>query len=193
MMNKYEIRTQKKKDAIIKAALSLFREKGYTKVSINEIALQSGISTVSIYNYFKNKEGLVTECTNILMKDNLEMINNLLNEKINFREKMKRVVTMCSTAPQELLGEFFTQEALEDKVLLNLYGENIDVMRKNILIDIIELGKEEGDISSSISTSTILDFIGAIANVPVSSKTDQDYSEKSFELYQLLLFGLLGK
>lgn len=84
-MNKYEIRTQKKKDAIISAAISLFREKGYTNVSINEIAASSGISTVSIYNYFNNKEGLVTECANILMQDSIQSARKLLEEKIDFK------------------------------------------------------------------------------------------------------------
>jgi len=192
-MNKYEIRTQKKKAAIINASLTLFKEKGYTNVSINEIAFLSGISTVSIYNYFNSKEGLVTECTNILMKDSIQMIRELLEKKIDFKEKLLQVVSMCFDTHQQLLGENFSPEALNDKVLVNLYSENVNKIRTMILMEFIELGKEEGAIDPSISTQTLMEYINAITEIQLSWEASSNYREKGLELYQLVLYGLIGR
>ncbi|MDF2858413.1 MAG: TetR family transcriptional regulator [Neobacillus sp.] len=192
-MNKYEIRTQIKKDAIINASLILFKEKGYTNVSINEIASFSGISTVSIYNYFNNKEGLVTECTNILMKDMIEMTRELLGKKIGFKEKLLQVVSICSDAHQQLLGQYFSPEALNDKVLVNLYNENVNKIRTNILKEFIESGKEEGAIEASIPTPTIMEYINAITEIKLSWEETSNFKEKGLELFHLILYGLIGR
>ena len=192
-VNKYEIRTQKKKDAIISAALTLFKEKGYTNVSINEIASISGISTVSIYNYFNNKEGLITECTNILMKDSMQMVRDLLDKKMDFKEKLLQAVSMCFDTHKQLLGEYFSPEALNDKVLVSLYGENVNKIRMDILMELIKLGKEDGAIEASISTQTIVEYINSITEMKLSWEETSNHREKGMELFHLLLYGLIGR
>jgi AcrR family transcriptional regulator len=192
-MNKYEIRTQKKKDAIINAALTLFKEKGYTNVSINEIASLSGISTVSIYNYFNNKEGLITVSIKVLMEKSIQMTIDLLEEKISFKDKFLKAVTICSNTYEQLLGGYFSPEALDDKVLVNLCHENINKIRTDILMKFIELGKKEGAIDSSISTQTLIDYINALTNIQLSWDTTSNFKEKGLELFHLVLYGLIGR
>ncbi|MDO5377195.1 MAG: helix-turn-helix domain-containing protein [Clostridia bacterium] len=51
---------------ITKAAMQLFREKGFDATSIREIASTSNVSLGMINHYFGNKEFLGTQCLNIL-------------------------------------------------------------------------------------------------------------------------------
>ena len=51
-MNQYQKTTEKKKQAIIQAALRLFKEKGFKETSIKSIAEVAEVSPVSIYNLF---------------------------------------------------------------------------------------------------------------------------------------------
>lgn len=191
-MNKYEIRTQKKKDAIIAASLDLFKQYGYTNVSINRIAETSGISTVSIYNYFTNKEGLISECIKVLMHEtNVESLK-ILKQKSSFKSKLLKVVALCSTSQSLLLEEIFSPEACKDNVLLDLLYENISQIRTDIIRGFIISGKEEGAIDESVSTDTVMEYINAISNINISSEL---VSNKNFpaELYHLVLYGLIGK
>ena len=55
-MDGFERRRQNKKNSILKASLKLFKQYGYNKVSVAEIAKEASVSQVSIYNYFKSKE-----------------------------------------------------------------------------------------------------------------------------------------
>ena len=48
------------KDGILESALDRFLSKGYRSASMQEIAEGAGIAAGNIYNYFKNKEELLT-------------------------------------------------------------------------------------------------------------------------------------
>lgn len=191
-MNKYEIRTQKKKDAIIQAALDLFRNKGYTNVSINEIASLSGVSSVSIYNYFGNKEGVIKECARILMQEATQMVNDLLLENISFKEKLLRAVSICAEKPHQLLEEHFSQEALHDAVFVDLFKESAGEVRSDILQVFIESGKQEGAIDATISTETVMEFLDAVAGMQANWETKEEYQTKTAEIGKLILYGLIG-
>ena len=54
-MNQYQKTTEKKQQAIIQAALRLFKDKGFKQTSIKSIAEAAEVSPVSIYNYFGAK------------------------------------------------------------------------------------------------------------------------------------------
>ena len=46
------------KAVLIKAATSLFAEKGYASTSVREIVERAGVTKPVLYYYFKNKEGI---------------------------------------------------------------------------------------------------------------------------------------
>ena len=93
-MNKYELRTNKKKEAIIHSALELFSTNGFQNTSIKQISDKAQVSQVSIYNYFGSKDALVTECAKIIMKNTLESAKQILQEPIPFIEKINKALSL---------------------------------------------------------------------------------------------------
>ena len=51
-MDGFERRKEQKKESIRRAALELFQNYGFKKVSVNDIAERAGVSQVTIYNGF---------------------------------------------------------------------------------------------------------------------------------------------
>ena len=47
-----------KRAAILEAAMALFPERGYEGVSMDAIAQQAGVSKLTVYNHFADKEAL---------------------------------------------------------------------------------------------------------------------------------------
>ena len=84
-MNQYQKTTEKKKQAIIQSALSLFKEKGFKETSIQSIAKVAEVSPVSIYNYFDKKDNLVALCINELFKDIIQEAENILLSNIDYK------------------------------------------------------------------------------------------------------------
>ena len=92
-MNNFEIRTNKKKSAIIDAAKKLFKDKGFISVSIREIASKANVSQVSIYNYFGSKDALVGECVSSLMNEILDQAREILHSKMDFEGKLMKALS----------------------------------------------------------------------------------------------------
>jgi AcrR family transcriptional regulator len=55
------VKTEDRRQAIMKAALSVFREVGYEGASMSEISVRAGGSKATLYSYFKSKSELYTE------------------------------------------------------------------------------------------------------------------------------------
>jgi AcrR family transcriptional regulator len=59
--NKREVRHQQTREAIVDAAATLFSERGFDAVSVQEIAQRAGVVEKTVFNHFPVKEGLVFE------------------------------------------------------------------------------------------------------------------------------------
>jgi len=192
-MNKYELTTEKKKKSIINAALTLFKDKGFTSVSIKEIAALAHVSQVSIYNYFGSKEALVAECVNIVMSDTLQQAADILAKDISFTEKINSALLLCTEKMNLSISKFFTEEALNDPALVELLTRDISESKNKIFQEYIELGQQEKIIDSTIPTEALLDFMEAFNIMGSKLKFDDDTSEKIKHIHHLFLYGIIGK
>lgn len=65
-----------KEDQILKSAKKLISKYGYKKVSMDEIALEAGVTKKTVYSYFPSKEELL----NVLIRRELEKMKKDLEE-----------------------------------------------------------------------------------------------------------------
>lgn len=61
-------RSIEKKNKIIDAGLELFKEKGFHNTNTAEIAAKAGVSTGTVYSYFKDKKAILVEVLDFYMK-----------------------------------------------------------------------------------------------------------------------------
>ena len=100
-----KVRTETRRNAILLAAVELFKEKGYERASMNELARRLGGSKATLYGYFPSKEAL-------------------------FVAVVKAVATVhLSEAIAEISGDAVEHASLED--LLVRFGERMMVVLTN--------------------------------------------------------------
>lgn len=189
-MNKYEIRTAKKKHAIINAALELFNTYGFVNTNVSEIAKLANVSQVSIYNYFGSKEALVLECAKVIMKDTIEKAKDLLSQDINFVDKVELALHLCSDQIHVSLNQYLNKEALSDTTLRTHLNNSFQTIKRELYKDFIELGKKEGIIPIKFKTNLILNYIDSLSLI------DMDYNnlvEEEEQIHEMFLYGLFGK
>lgn len=189
-MNKYELRTNKKKEAIVNSALDLFRTNGFQNTSIKQISDKANVSQVSIYNYFGSKDALVTECAKIIMKNTLENAKQILEEPIPFIQKLNKALSLCTGEIHRTLNEYFSTKALDDKIFLSLLSDGLLTVQCEIYEAFLEDGKKEGAIDNSIPTEVLMKYILAFNQISISN---EHYKEEIDMLHHLFLYGLLGK
>ncbi len=189
-MNKYEIRTNKKKEAILQASLELFKKHGFINTNIKNIAELAKVSQVSIYNYFGSKNQLVKEVISYLMDGMVSTAEEILAEALPFPEKVRKALSLCSEEFENVIGEFFSVAALEDPQMAQAIVSTLKDKNNYLYERYIEFGKAEGYIDKTIPTGTIVDFLNTMGTNPNYRQNNEKYRD---DILKLFLHGILIK
>ena len=111
-MNQYQKTTEKKQQAIIQAALRLFKDKGFKETSIKSIAEAAEVSPVSIYNYFGSKDNLVALCVNDLFEEITQQAEDILNSNLDFKTKLDHVFALCQEKMSQQISDIGQKHGL---------------------------------------------------------------------------------
>lgn len=186
--NKYEIRTNQKKNAIIDSAKNLFLEKGFASTSIKEIASVAHVSQVSIYNYFGSKDSLVIECVKSIVQETIDKAYTLLDTELPYLEKLSAALSLCTTDINVLLSAYLSTSATADENFMKLISDGVHVLQTDLYTQYIEAGKNAGYIDSFIPTALILKYISAVNTINISP---ENYKEEVNHIHQLFLHGII--
>ncbi len=105
-------KVQKKKD-IAFSCKDLFVQNGINSLTISQIAKVAGVGKGTIYEYFHNKEEIVFELVNILMKEHSEKLHVSLSEQSSVKNMVKK------------FSEFFYTD--ENSELRTIYREFVSI------------------------------------------------------------------
>lgn len=192
-MNQYQKTTEKKKQAIIQAALCLFKDKGFKETSIKSIAEAAEVSPVSIYNYFGSKDNLVALCVNDLFEEVTQQAEDILNSDLDFKTKLDHAFALCQKKMSQQISSYFQDKIVEDSVFSTLLTSAITAKKRDIYRAYIHLGKEEGLIAKDLSTELVLNVMDAL-NGMGNQIADSDNLETEVEqIHQIFLYGIFGK
>jgi len=156
-MNGFEKRRQQKKDAILKAALELFAQFGFKKVTINEIADKAQVSPVSIYNYFQNKNNLRREIVKASLDDMFSSIVAIFEKNEPVMDKIHQFFELKDLYIKEYSLEFFYDSISCDDEL-NQYYLSLSKKMRSLFLSTIQQGKHEAVIKSELSDRAIMLF-----------------------------------
>src|SRR5579884_2439794 len=86
------VKTDEYRQAIIKAAMEIFKKEGYERASMDSIAKRLGGSKATLYGYFKSKEELFTTAMKQITESAVAQVGPLLDvESDNLRDVLIRV------------------------------------------------------------------------------------------------------
>ena len=192
-MNQYQKTTEKKKQAIIQAALQLFKEKGFKETSIKSIAEVAEVSPVSIYNYFGGKDNLVALCVNDLFEEITQQAEDILNSNLDFKTKLDHAFALCQEKMSKQISSYFQDKIVEDSVFSTLLTKAITVKKRDIYRAYIELGKEEGAIAEDLSTELILNVMDALNGMGNQLAYSDNLETEVEQIHQIFLYGIFGE
>ena len=192
-MNQYQKTTEKKKQAIIQAALRLFKEKGFKDTSIKSIAEAAEVSPVSIYNYFGSKDNLVALCVNDLFEEVTQQAEDILNSNLDFKTKLDHAFALCQEKMSQQISAYFQDKMVEDSVFSTLLTKAITAKKRDIYRAYIKLGKEEGLIAEDLSTELILNVMDALNSMGNQLDNSDNLETEVEQIHQIFLYGIFGK
>lgn len=192
-MNQYQKTTEKKQQAIIQAALRLFKDKGFKETSIKSIAEAAEVSPVSIYNYFGSKDNLVALCVNDLFEEITQQAEDILNSNLDFKTKLDHAFALCQEQMSQQISDYFQDKMVEDSVFSTLLTKAITAKKRDIYRAYIHLGKAEGLIAEDLSTELILNVMDALNSVGNQLAHSDNLETDVEQIHQIFLYGILEK
>ncbi|RAJ15209.1 TetR/AcrR family transcriptional regulator [Olleya aquimaris] len=82
------------KDNIIHTAAILFKEKGYSAVTMRDLASQMGIKAASLYNHISSKQDLLKEIVISIAEEFTNGMDSIVASNTSNIDKLKRVVVL---------------------------------------------------------------------------------------------------
>ena len=89
------------RDAILEAALAVFRENGYERTSVRAIAERAGISISSLYAHIKGKQELFLELVAPVFEHARADMEEIVASDAPVREKLRRAIVRGASAFDE--------------------------------------------------------------------------------------------
>ena len=131
-------RSIEKKEKIIKSGFELICEKGYYNTNTAEIAKAAGVSTGIVYQYFKDKHGILVEGIKKYASDifypMLNITTNIKIDKNNLEEILRNMIN--TFIENHKLSQIAHEEIMSmthsDKEIAKFFQENEMTMTKNI-------------------------------------------------------------
>lgn len=172
-----EKKKQMVKEKIIKAAMELFLEKGFSDTTVSDIMTKADLGTGTFYNYFESKEDMINHC-----------LRQQIQEAILSLQDLKKSPLSASTKLTEILiatGKIFE----ENKPLIGLFQGLLKInpeirkvpshgsLFKNMLLEVIKQGQEEGEFITGVPAEIVTEMIHGIFQSALFSNVEISFSD----------------
>lgn len=88
------MKVETRKNEIINVATKLFKKKGYSAVTMRDIAKAMGIKAASLYNHINSKQDILTTIIISLAEEFTNEMNLILNSDENSINKLNKIITL---------------------------------------------------------------------------------------------------
>jgi AcrR family transcriptional regulator len=138
-----------KRDAVLRAAVRMFNERGFHRTSLDDVATRLGISKPTIYHYLGNKDQVLLECVTIGLNQLLEAAEVSRQSAGSGRDRLEHFLVRYAEVNMEDFGRCVIRtddEALEpeSRALFRARKREIDQAMRAL----IEEGIADGSIAA---------------------------------------------
>jgi AcrR family transcriptional regulator len=159
-----------KRAKLIEAAAQVFREKGYTTATINDIAERFGTDRATLYYYVGGKEQLLIECVSEVLDSNLEQGRRIVAGDGTVREKLTALIEITLRSYQDAypyayvyIQEDMTHIGSNSTAWAEKLVEKTRAFER-LVFDLIEQGVADGSFRADLASSLVANALFGMMN-----------------------------
>jgi AcrR family transcriptional regulator len=191
------IRTGKdgsRKEVIVKAAATLFLEKGYKAASMRDLAERVGVEAASLYNHIRSKTELLHDICFDVANVFWEHLNKVDTSDARPIEKLETVLRFHIRQMIENFEEVYISDR-EWRYLIDPYLSNFQNQRRNYrkrVAAIIDQGILDGEINKIDASTAVLIVLHAVSGIESWHRSTHKISGEQLEenMMTILIDGL---
>lgn len=165
------LKSIKTKNAIIKSAINLFKEKGYYRTSVDEIVKKAGIAKGTYYYYFKQKEDVLLTIIRNDFDSYFDLPERIaFSNELNAIEKFEKILNALFVSLNSSSGI----ESYFDGGLPIQFQASIDEIRLKKLLPLISRIIEQGNLEGKFEVLNV-DIVSSIINRGITSHIHSEF------------------
>ncbi|MEQ8582569.1 MAG: TetR/AcrR family transcriptional regulator [Marinoscillum sp.] len=185
----------KKKDGrelLLEAGRTLFWKYGIRRISVEEVCKSAGVSKMTFYRSFENKEDLAFQVLKRFIQEGMDSYRAVMKLEIPFREKIAKVIALKHQQSVDISQEFI-QEIYQstDSVLSAYIEESRKEMLSEIMYDLF-MAQQNGWISRDTKLEFILYMLNSLNDKMMDEKFLSMYEDKHDAIMDLTNFFFYG-
>ena len=193
IINLQPLKYETRKDEIIQTSAILFKEKGFSAVTMRDIAKAMGIKAASLYNHIKSKQEILSEIIISLAEEFTKEMKVIRNSDETSIDKLKQIVALHVNITTN--NPFGMASLNSDWMHLENELDYYLKLRKNYENDfrnIIEKGIEEDELFSGNSEVMLFSILSTLRSLYIwlPKKEDLDIEKFTNELSLILINGI---
>lgn len=160
----------RKKELILKAATTLFANKGYSGTSVREIVEMAGVTKPTLYYYFKNKDDLYIK----LIDESMQTFFDIFEETLSNPGSMRSSLFAMFAGIYRLFRENIDLLRLLNSIIYGPRGSAPEYKLKaqnerfeKMLLQVLGSGVEEGELSEGDLGRVMLLLVGLLRSIQV--------------------------
>jgi TetR/AcrR family fatty acid metabolism transcriptional regulator len=187
---------QRKRGAILRAAVEVFAERGYFGARMREVANRAGVADGTVYLYFEGKEDLLVSVLEENMHAFLVLARQDASEVEAAGEKLRRVVRrhLASLENDRALARVFQIELRHSRRFLRQVARGHVSGYLQLLQEIVGQGVAGGqfrpDVPAEVAARAIFGAVDELVTAWVLASRPRSLTEQAGPLLCLLLEGL---
>ncbi|RMB62890.1 TetR/AcrR family transcriptional regulator [Dokdonia sinensis] len=186
--------TKDRKAEILQTAALLFKQKGYSAVTMRDLADAVGIKAASLYNHINSKQQILSEIIFAIAEDFTEGIEEIVAQETNAQAKLKAVVaqhiTLTADNPYGMAALNNDWMHLEDRLEYYLKLRNQYEKRFR---EIVLNGQQSGQLKNVSHEILLFSVLSTLRNLYlwIPRKADLQKEKLIDDLSEILLQGVV--
>jgi AcrR family transcriptional regulator len=187
------LKFETRKDEIIQTSAILFKKKGYSAVTMRDIAKAMGIKAASLYNHINSKQEILSDIIISLAEQFTEQMKIIKNSDESSIYKLKQIVALHVHITSK--NQFGMASLNSDWMHLEAELEYYLTLRKNYEKDfrnIIEKGIKENELVDANPEVMLFSMLSTLRSLYIwlPKKEDLDIQKFTNELSLVLINGI---
>jgi AcrR family transcriptional regulator len=187
------MKQETRKEEIIKTAAKLFKEKGYSAVTMRDLATDMGIKAASLYNHIDSKQEILKVIIISIAKEFTDGMHDIIQTESSSISKLKKVValhvkiTANNTNDMASLNNDWMHLEEHLEYYLKLRNEY-----ETSVISIIKAGIANSEIKKTNPEIIMFSMLTTLRSLYlwIPKKEDLDRNELTHSLNQVLIEGI---
>ena len=151
----------KKLKQILDTAHHLFWKFGIKRITIEEVCSEAGVSKMTFYKHFKNKNELVKAIIGSVFDKTIIKYKDIMESNIPFSEKVGKLLNLKMEATDEISNEFLDDFYNSNDPELIRYLHEKSQANLGIMMDYFKKAQINGDIRKDLKPEFIIYFLNA--------------------------------